>query len=279
MQSLLHCQINHCQNQNNRSDANEVMLNKFLHLFTQKHYIIVILLCVLFVALQPIESVPYRWSINARKILIGDQFNLANKLTLNSFSQCFPKWNAPARSAGCDRFSSGTVSSSSVGNTWSNVTTIFNCDSKTVRNDTRDYSTRFVSKRSIPILQFWSADFSLTLFQFTSDKKKWKYQHRTAKILFGDVKTSQSTVPIQTIEYEKCHAYAVANECRYAVLLLPERIFIQNLRRFASLDSWNGNFGIPLTIQMLFSYYFSHVLHTYLLSNISDSIEISNIPL
>lgn len=47
-------------------------------------------------------------------------------LTLNVSWQYLPKWNAPARRAGPDNFNSGTVSSSSVGNSWSNVSTIFN---------------------------------------------------------------------------------------------------------------------------------------------------------
>lgn len=47
-----------------------------------------------------------------------------NILTLYVSWQYLPKWNAPARRAGPDNLSSGTVSSSSVGITVSNVTTI-----------------------------------------------------------------------------------------------------------------------------------------------------------
>lgn len=47
------------------------------------------------------------------------------ELTLNVAWQYLPRWNAPARRAGPDKLSSGTVSSSSVGKVVFKVTTIF----------------------------------------------------------------------------------------------------------------------------------------------------------
>lgn len=66
----------------------------------------------------------FSYQITFLRLDYAKQFISFIALTLNVHWQYFPKCAEPARRAGPDKFNSCTVNSSSVGSSWSNVTTI-----------------------------------------------------------------------------------------------------------------------------------------------------------